>query len=141
MTNFIVKGMVKSLEMKDSNGVDRSNEFIGNYEHMMEIDSDGNYIATDEIYQWWKKMFASQEKMYALIKSYKEKYGERVVDDWLEKFLPFDVDVTDQPYAVKKCLEFMDVLYDDIDFDEDWSDDDEEPFCAKCNEFLDDCNC
>ncbi len=106
-TKFIVNGQVKGLEMRDENGIDWSADFIGNTAHGMSHDDDGNYIATEEDYQWWKDMIAAYQKMESLIEEYKEKFGRDEVDEWLQKSAAFEVDLEDMPKSVKRELEAM----------------------------------
>lgn len=110
-TTFIVNGQVKGLEMRDENGIDWSADFIGNTAHGMSHDDEGNYIATEEDYQWWKDMIAAYQEMESVIEQYKEKYGRDEVDEWLQKSAAFDVDLEDQPNSVKQELAAMDEEY------------------------------
>lgn len=107
-TRFIVNGQVKGLEMRDENGIDWSADFIGNTAHGMSSDSEGNYIATEADYQWWKDMIAAYQEMESLIAQYKEKYGSDEVDEWLQEVHAFDYDLEDQPKNVKRYLAEMD---------------------------------
>jgi hypothetical protein len=110
-TTFMVNGQVKGLEMHDDNGIDWAADFIGNTAHGMSRDDDGNYIATEEDYQWWKDMIAAYQEMESVIEKYKEKYGRDKVDEWLQKSAAFDVDLEDQPSSVKHELAAMDEEY------------------------------
>ena len=111
MATFNVNGQIKKLEMRDSNNIDWSNDFIGNTAHGMGHDEEGNYIATEEDYQWWKDMIAAYQEMESLIEEYKEKYGRDEVDEWLQKSSAFEVDLEDQPKSVKRELAAMDEEY------------------------------
>lgn len=108
MTTFIVNGKARKLEMRDDNNIDWSADFIGNTSHGMERDGEGNYIATQEEYDWWKNMIVAYQGMEETIKQYKAKYGADEVDEWLQKSSAFDVDLEDQPGSVKNELLAMD---------------------------------
>lgn len=107
MATFNVNGQIKTLEMRDDNNIDWSNDFIGKTAHGMANDEEGNYIATEEDYQWWKDMIAAYQKMESLIEEYKEKFGCEEVDEWLQKSFAFEVDLEDMPKSVKRELEAM----------------------------------
>lgn len=107
-TKFIVNGQVKSLEMRDENGIDWSADLIGGTSHGMARDDEGNYIATQEDFEWWEKMITEYQAMESVIKQYKDKYGTDEVDEWLQQSAAFDVDLGDQPNSVKHALSQMD---------------------------------
>lgn len=108
MATFIVDGKVRELTMRDTNGIDWSNDFIGNTSHGMENDDEGNYIASTEEYEWWKAMIADWEDMQEKIEEYKETYGSEEVTDWLELSHAWSVDLEDQPNSVRSALAEMD---------------------------------
>ena len=108
MATFIVNGQTKKLEMRDSNNIDWSQDFIGGTAHGMGRDGEGNYIATEREYQWWEDMIAAYQEMEEVIEQYKEKYGRDEVDEWLQKYHAFDVDLEDLPGSVKRELEAID---------------------------------
>lgn len=87
MTIFIVNGEERNLELRDGNGIDYSADFIGNNDPGMDIDEDGNYIATQEDFEWWKSTIASHKRMQDMIAQYKAANDPDVVDqvvqDWI----------------------------------------------------------
>lgn len=107
-TKFIVNGQVRELTMIGENGIDSSADFIGNTAHGMKHDEAGNYIASQEDFEWWENMISEYQKMEATIKTYEEKYGRDEVWKWLEEVHAFDYDLEDQPKNVKRYLEEMD---------------------------------
>jgi hypothetical protein len=86
MTEFVVDGKAKQLEMV-VDGIDISNDFIGNTSHGMATDEDGRYIATQEDYEWWKNAINKNQQMEELIAYFKETNDsdevDRVVQDWI----------------------------------------------------------
>lgn len=93
MTIFMVNGQEKELRY-DMNGIDISNDFIGNTAHGMEYNEDGNYIATEKDFQWWQETIAAHENMDAIVSSYKERFDaddvREVVEDWADGDLEND---------------------------------------------------
>lgn len=107
MATFNVNGQIKSLTMRDENGIDGSADFIGNTSHGMSRDDDGNYIATEEDFQWWKNMIADYQDMQRVIREYNEKYGRDAVEKHLHDQVAWEVDLEDQPNSVRAALAEM----------------------------------
>lgn len=107
MTTFNVNGQVRSLEMRDENGIDWSADFIGNTSHGMIHDEDGNYIATEEDFQWWKNMIADYQDMQRIVEEYEEKFGREAVEKHLHEYSAWEVDLEDQPNSVRFALAEM----------------------------------
>jgi hypothetical protein len=101
-TVFIVNGQPKRLEML-VNGIDASGDFIGNTSHGMDSDGDDNYIASQQDFDWWKKVIQQHEKMADIISQYKLANDphevDRIAQDWS------DVDLEYQPAQVLLGLE------------------------------------
>lgn len=87
MTVFIVNGEEKELRY-DHNGIDISQDFIGNTDHGMDVDDEGRYIATQEDYQWWKSVIEAHERLDRTIAAYKGEFDaglvEQVISDWAD---------------------------------------------------------
>ena len=102
MTTFIVNGQEKELTMY-FNGIECSADFIGNAAHGMDNDEDGNYIATQEDFEWWENTILAHENMENVIAAYKEKFDtgevDQVVQDWIND------DLESQPSQVLMGLE------------------------------------
>lgn len=85
MTTFIVNGQQMELRY-NVNGIDISADFIGNTSHGMSHDDDGNYIATQEDFEWWRATILAHEQMDVVIEAYKERFGSdevaEVVESW-----------------------------------------------------------
>lgn len=108
MATFIIDGQVHKLEMRDSNGIDWSNDFIGGYDHKMQTDEDGNFVTVQAEYDWWVQVIADQEAMEALITEYKTRYGKDEVDRWLQDTGALDVDLDMMLERVKQALTDLD---------------------------------
>lgn len=105
MTIFLVNGKELTLEMRDENGVDWSGDFIGNTHHGMESDGDGNYICSQEDYEWWDRVIDDHVSMNEMIDEYKARYGSDEIDNYLQECSAFDVDIEDQPGSVRTALD------------------------------------
>jgi hypothetical protein len=97
MTTFIVDGQEKELRM-DVNGMDISGDFIGNTHHGMASDDEGNYIATKEDFDWWRKTIAAHLAMEETIARYKQDNDPALVDQVVQDWI--DTDLDDQPDQV-----------------------------------------
>lgn len=102
MTTFIVNGKEKEL-IYDVNGIDISGDFIGNTSHGMDQDDEGNYLAAQEDYDWWKNTINAHSATDALIKQYKEKFDHDDVD-WIVG-LWADSDLESCPALITQGLE------------------------------------
>ena len=102
MTTFIVDG--KETEIRyDYNGIDISGDFIGNTSHGMEINDEGNYIATPEEYTWWGDVIDAHQAMDVLIAEYKFHFGSDEVSAIVED--NSDADYELHPAQVINALE------------------------------------
>lgn len=85
MSTFIVDGQEKNLSYI-FNGIDCSDDFIGNTPHGMGVDDEGRYIASQDDFEWWQSTIAAHENMIDVIAAYKEEFDqdevESVVQDW-----------------------------------------------------------
>ena len=108
MATFIIDGQAHKLEMRDDNGIDWSNDFIGGYEHGMEQDEDGNYLTSQEDYDWWKQAIADQEAIEALVAQYQERYGEDIVTNWLQQTGAYETDLDMMLSSVRNALSDLD---------------------------------
>lgn len=104
MATFIVDGKEKTLEMRDANGIDWSNDFIGNTQHEMQVDDDGRYIASQEDYDWWAKTISAHLAAEVLIEEYKSQHGRTEVEECLSKTYAYDTDLDSQPASVEHAL-------------------------------------
>ena len=108
MATFVINGQERKLTMRDDNGIDWSDEFIGGYVHGMDKDDDGRYIATQAEYDWWQKAIADQQEMAELVAEYKRRYGADEVERWLQTTAAYDVDLEDQLSSVRLALADLD---------------------------------
>ena len=108
MTKFMVDGQEKTLELRDSNGIDWSADFIGNTAHGMENDEDGRYIATQEDYDWWVDAARQEEEASALEDKYAEKYGREAVDEIISMTSARSADMDNCLNSVKLALANLD---------------------------------
>lgn len=97
MVTFIVNGSEKTLKMR-VNGIDISGDFIGNTDHGMAHDEDGNYVASQEDFDWWKNTIEQHQEMEAAIKQYKDANAPEVVDQVVQDWI--GADLGDQPAQV-----------------------------------------
>jgi len=108
MTKFMVDGQEKTLELRDSNGIDWSADFVGNTAHGMETDEDGRYIATVEDYDWWVDAAQQEENATNLEAQYAEKYGQEAVDKIISMTDARSADMDSRLSSVKMALANLD---------------------------------
>jgi hypothetical protein len=104
MTTFIVNGEEKELILIGKNGIDWSDDFIGNTAHGMESDDEGRYIATEEDFEWWENMIAKWQRMEAVAAEYKDRFDRDEVDAVVNDAAG-GYDLEYQPGAVIDALE------------------------------------
>jgi len=102
MTTFIVNGKEKEIEMRDENGIDWSDDFVGNNSHGIARDDEGRWIVSEDDYNWWASTIAAHEEMTQQIRRYKNEYGNDAVDQQLTRM--FNGDLEDWPGDVSRAL-------------------------------------
>lgn len=108
MATFIIDGQAHKLEMRDDNGIDWSNEFIGGYDHHMETDDDGNFLTTQAEYEWWKQAISDQEAIKALVQQAQERHGEDTVNNWMQDAGAYETDLDMMLASVRNALQDLD---------------------------------
>lgn len=108
MVQFIVAGKVTEVSMIDDNGIDWSQDFVGNNSHGMVKDDEGRYIVTEDEAEWWQGAIEMHKEMESLIVSYRHKYGSDLVDDVLNRSHAFDGDMETHPFFVMQALLHLD---------------------------------
>jgi hypothetical protein len=105
MTTLIVNGQERELTMDfpGHDGIDISADFIGNTEHGMEEDDEGRYIATEEDFQWWKRVIADHESLERMVADYRESFNSDDVDSVVQAAVG-STDLEDQPGRGKAAL-------------------------------------
>jgi hypothetical protein len=102
-TKFMVNGEEKELSLIGKNGIDWSEDFIGNTFHGMASDEEGRYVVNQEDYEWWENMIAEWQRMESVVAEYKEQFDgdevDRVVNDTVGGY-----DLENQPKNVISAL-------------------------------------
>jgi len=100
MTTFIVNGEEKEVEYL-TNGIDISQDFIGNTSHGMDSDDEGRYIASQDDYNWWVEVIAKHQELDVLVAQCRE-----IDDDLVEQVLADngDYDIEDIPARTIEAL-------------------------------------
>lgn len=89
MAVFIVNGRKRYLKYM-VNGIDISNDFIGNTAHNMAIEEDGSYVASKEDFNWWKKVIEEHERLDMIVAQYQEEFGKDEVNDTVYSWASYD---------------------------------------------------
>ena len=109
MATFLVNGIEKRITFRtDDVGIDFASDFIGSYEHGMEQDDDGRFIASPEDFDWWGKVIEDAKAIEALVSSYAERYGDDAVEQCLQEQGAYSTDLDMMLAAVMRALQTLD---------------------------------
>lgn len=110
----IETNVVVELELRDKNGTNWINDYIGNNggfgaidEGLIDYDPDtGLYLADQETIDWWVTIVARQEKIDHQITEIRNENGDDIVDQLINDGSDGDLESTinGQEFAIKQFL-------------------------------------
>ncbi|MGG3471401.1 hypothetical protein ABES02_28510 [Neobacillus pocheonensis] len=106
----IVNGVEKSLNISDSNGIDFTVDFIGNWGALSDGQFTRNeeaaaYITDEDTFEWWSKAIDREISNMDRIAELKEIHGSEKVDEALNKAADGSNDLEDIQNAIATLLD------------------------------------
>lgn len=73
----MIKTKYGTIQIQDANGIDWTNDFIGNLNGLVDFEEDGDmYTCTKERFDFWSKIISDASKLYNFLESVKDiNYG------------------------------------------------------------------